>query len=66
MSSKGLEIPKASTKRRKATTKTPAAPPSYQEIAKLAQRYWDDRGRPEGSPEQDWLRAEKDLLEHAS
>jgi len=66
MNSKGLEIPKASAKRRKATTKNPVAPPSYQEIAKLAQRYWDDRGRPEGSPEQDWLRAEKDLLERAS
>ncbi len=65
MSSKGLVAPKTSTKR-KTTTKNPPPPPSYQEIAKLAQRYWDDRGRPEGSPEQDWLRAEKDLMNQAS
>jgi hypothetical protein len=65
MSSKGLVAPKTSTKR-KTTTKNPPPPPSYQEIAMLAQRYWDDRGRPEGSPEQDWLRAEKDLMSRAS
>ena len=66
MTGKSLQTPKASTKRRKATAKTPATPPSYQEIAALAERYWLDRGRPEGSPEQDWLRAEHDLMEPAS
>ena len=64
MTSKGLE--KTSAKRRKTTTKNSAPPPSYQEIETLAQRYWIDRGRPDGTPEQDWLRAEKDLMERAS
>ena len=29
--------------------------------AKLAYEYWERRGRPLGSPEIDWLAAEKDL-----
>jgi hypothetical protein len=71
MTSKGLE--KTSAKPRKTSTKNPVAPPpypvdppSYHEIAKLAQRYWIDRGRPEGTPEEDWLRAERDLRGRAS
>jgi hypothetical protein len=64
MTSKGLE--KTSAKPRKTSTKNPVAPPSYQDIAKLAQRYWIDRGRPEGTPEEDWLRAERDLRGRAS
>ena len=35
--------------------------PSYEEIAQLAQQYWIERGRPHGSPEVDWLRAEATL-----
>jgi DUF2934 family protein len=30
-------------------------------IAKLAYAHWEARGRPEGSPEEDWLRAEQEL-----
>ena len=30
-------------------------------IAELAYRYWEDRGRPWGSPEEDWFRAEYEL-----
>jgi hypothetical protein len=30
-------------------------------IAELAYTYWEDRGRPWGSPEEDWLRAEAQL-----
>jgi hypothetical protein len=34
--------------------------PSEQEaIAKLAYQLWSERGRPEGSPEEDWFRAEE-------
>jgi hypothetical protein len=33
----------------------------HQEIAELAYRYWQDRGCPNASPEEDWLRAERDL-----
>jgi len=35
--------------------------PTYEEIAILAQQYWNERGRPYGSPEVDWLRAEQTL-----
>lgn len=35
--------------------------PTYQEIAILAEQYWHERGRPYGSPEVDWLRAESTL-----
>jgi len=38
----------------------PAAP-THEEIALLAYKYWEDRGRPIGTPEEDWLRAEQDL-----
>ena len=50
------------------TTNQPAeqvvesAVPTYEEIARLAYNYWEARGRPLGSPEEDWLRAERDLL----
>ena len=30
-------------------------------IAELAYRYWEDRGRPWGSSEEDWFRAEHEL-----
>lgn len=53
---------KASTK---AASKTAASPerkaPSHQEIAELAHQYWVERGRPHGSHEQDWRRAEETL-----
>ena len=32
--------------------------------AKLAYQLWEERGRPLGSPEQDWLRAERSLRHH--
>jgi hypothetical protein len=32
------------------------------EISKLAYSYWEARGFQGGSPEEDWLRAEQDLL----
>ena len=35
--------------------------PSYEEIARLAEQLWIERGRPFGSPEVDWLRAEQKL-----
>jgi hypothetical protein len=40
--------------------------PSYEEIARLAQRYWAERGWQDGYAEQDWLRAERELLGMAS
>ena len=35
--------------------------PSHEEIAKLAHSYWAARGFQHGSPEEDWLRAEREL-----
>jgi hypothetical protein len=32
-----------------------------EQIAHLAYSYWEARGRQDGSPEQDWLRAEQEL-----
>jgi hypothetical protein len=67
-----LETVKAKTpaKRKKATTpkaKTVATPsPSREEIARLAEKYWIERGQPNGSAEQDWLRAERELIGMAS
>jgi hypothetical protein len=35
---------------------------SHDDIAKLAYSYWEARGFQGGSPEEDWLRAERELL----
>jgi hypothetical protein len=39
-----------------------AAAPSQDEIANLAYLYWEARGCQGGSPEEDWLRAERELI----
>ncbi|PYT22286.1 MAG: hypothetical protein DMG58_30430 [Acidobacteria bacterium] len=36
--------------------------PTHEEIARLAYNFWEARGRPLGSPEEDWFAAEQDLL----
>jgi hypothetical protein len=64
MTTKSAEAPNGTVRRRKPAAKkqTPAAPaPTREEIARLAEKFWAERGWPEGSPEQDWLRAEKEL-----
>jgi hypothetical protein len=33
----------------------------YEEIAALAHALWEERGCPEGSPDEDWFRAEEQL-----
>jgi len=35
--------------------------PSDEEIARKAYALWEDRGRPMGSPEEDWYRAKDEL-----
>lgn len=41
----------------------PASPaPSHEEIARLAYACWEERGRQSGSPQEDWYRAERELL----
>jgi hypothetical protein len=43
-----------------------AATPSREEIARLAQQFWAERGHQDGLAEQDWLRAERELMGMAS
>lgn len=40
------------------------ARPSADEIAALAYQLWQARGRPNGSPDADWIRAEQELQTH--
>jgi hypothetical protein len=35
--------------------------PSFEDISRLAYSYWEARGFQGGSPEEDWLRAEREL-----
>ena len=35
--------------------------PGRSEVAALAYQLWQDRGSPMGSPDEDWLRAEREL-----
>jgi hypothetical protein len=35
--------------------------PTHDELCKVAYHYWEERGRPDGSPEVDWQRAEEEL-----
>jgi hypothetical protein len=42
-------------------TKSSEISPSHEEIARLAHSYWVARGYANGSPEQDWVRAEHEL-----
>jgi hypothetical protein len=36
---------------------------NHERIALLAYKYWEERGCPGGSPQEDWFRAERELLE---
>jgi hypothetical protein len=55
----------AVTKEKVAAAPAPVMP-SREQIEKLAQAYWAQRGYTDGFAEQDWLRAEQDLLKMAS
>jgi hypothetical protein len=61
----------ATTKKTTAKTQTvaekvTATTPTHKEIAQLAQQYWAERGWQDGQAEQDWLRAEQELMTMAS
>jgi hypothetical protein len=61
----------AATETKAKTAKAKTAPlavymPTHEEIALLAQKYWAERGWQDGAAEQDWLRAEQELLGKAS
>jgi hypothetical protein len=54
------------TAKAKATAEPTITTPTHEEIAALAAQYWAERGWQDGAAEQDWLRAEQELLEKAS
>jgi hypothetical protein len=64
------KMTKSAVKPRKAATKkekvAKVSKPSREEIERLAKSYWEARGCKGGDAEQDWLRAEKELLKKAS
>ena len=43
-------------------TAVATAPPSSEEVARLAYAYWEARGHRHGSAQEDWYRAERELL----
>ncbi len=57
---------KAATRKRASTTNVTQMKASHDEIARLAHRYWAERGHPYGSDAEDWFRAEQELLGKAS
>ncbi len=57
---------KPAAKKEKATQPAKAMMPSREEIEQLARAYWAQRGYQDGYAEQDWLRAEQELLQMAS
>jgi hypothetical protein len=40
--------------------------PSREQVEQLAQKYWAQRGYQDGFAEQDWLKAEQELMQKAS
>jgi hypothetical protein len=56
--SAGMSAAKKATVGKPRTVKTP----SREEIALLAYQYWTKRGRQNGQHEQDWYRAEQELM----
>jgi hypothetical protein len=57
---------KTTTRKEKVAQPPKLAMPSRAEIERLAQQYWAQRGYTDGYAEQDWLRAEQELLQMAS
>jgi hypothetical protein len=54
------------TKKETVIEKVTRTTPTHAEIARLAEQYWAERGRQDGQAEQDWLRAERELMKMAS
>ncbi len=57
---------KTTTKKETFSTKTTTNTASPEEVAKLAHRFWAERGRQHGRDAEDWFRAEQELLGKAS
>jgi len=52
--------------KRKATSKVTTIGISHEEIARLAHKFWAERGGQHGHDAEDWLRAEQELRGKAS
>jgi hypothetical protein len=57
---------KVAPAKRVAKSKATKTNASHDEIAKLAHRFWLERGRQHGYDAEDWLRAEQELIGKAS
>ena len=57
-----LRRPRRSSAETAAAVAPETAAPAAEQIAHLAYSYWEARGYQGGSPEEDWLRAEQELL----
>ncbi len=57
---------KAAPKKKTVAERVTATMPTHEEIARLAQQYWAERGHQDGQAEQDWLRAEREQAKMAS
>lgn len=58
--------PTSTGKTQKASRSAKTAMPPREEIERLARQFWAARGFEDGFAEQDWLRAERELLQKAS
>lgn len=58
---RGITKVKSASAEEPATSPVVALLPDSSSIAELAYQLWLERGRPEGSPEIDWYRAEESL-----
>jgi hypothetical protein len=57
---------KTAAKKEKVAQTSKLAIPSRAQVEELARQYWAQRGYTDGQAEQDWLRAEQELLQMAS
>ena len=57
---------KAAPKKKAVPARASQMEASHDEIARLAHRFWSEREQQHESPEQDWFRAEQELLGKAS
>jgi len=66
--SASASAPTSIASKRKAAPKAAEGAKSFthDEIAKLAHRFWNERGRQHGHDAEDWFRAEQTLLGKAS
>ena len=58
--------PRTTTAKAKVAVTPAIAVPTHQQRALLAEKYWAERGWQDGAAEQDWLRAEQELMKIAS